>query len=166
VPRPATLDDVAKLAGVSRSAVSRAFTSGASVSPKTRAKVKEAADALTYRPNLVARSLSKQRTTIVAIGITRLENSFYAEILQALSVGLSREGLRGLLFATEGPDDPDPPLDEVLRHQVNAVILLAVRLSSQFAANVRRQACPSFLSIAGIEDSSTSQDREHGLPRG
>jgi DNA-binding LacI/PurR family transcriptional regulator len=49
--------EVAKLAGVSQSAVSRVFTPGASVSKKTNEKVRRAASKLGYRPNILARSL-------------------------------------------------------------------------------------------------------------
>ena len=49
--------EVAKLAGVSQSAVSRVFTPGASVSKKTNEKVRKAASKLGYRPNILARSL-------------------------------------------------------------------------------------------------------------
>ena len=55
-------EDVARLAGVHRSAVSRTFTPGASVAPQTREKVLEAAAALGYRVNFLARSLSRQRS--------------------------------------------------------------------------------------------------------
>ncbi len=54
-----TSAQVAALAGVSQSAVSRVFTPGASVSPKTAEKVRAAADALGYRPNVLAGSPSK-----------------------------------------------------------------------------------------------------------
>ena len=57
-----TLDDVAKLAGVSRSAVSRTFTDGAAVSLKMRRKVEKAASELGYSPNFLARSLTTRRT--------------------------------------------------------------------------------------------------------
>ena len=49
-----TLKDVAERAGVSRSAVSRTFTDGASVSARTRAKVRSAAADLGYAPNVLA----------------------------------------------------------------------------------------------------------------
>lgn len=58
--RTASSTDVARLAGVSRSAVSRAYTPGAYVSPETRQKVLAAAEMLSYRPNAIARSLSKK----------------------------------------------------------------------------------------------------------
>ena len=60
--------DVARLAGVSQSAVSRTFTPGASVSNKTREKVLSAAHELGYRPNAIARSLITRRSQIVAVG--------------------------------------------------------------------------------------------------
>ncbi len=50
--------DVAHLAGVSRSAVSRAFTPGASISRQTREQVLAAASRLGYRPNALARTLN------------------------------------------------------------------------------------------------------------
>lgn len=54
--RRATIDDVAKLAGVSRSAVSRAFTEGACVSPQMRLRVEQAAQTLGYNPRAGART--------------------------------------------------------------------------------------------------------------
>lgn len=53
-----TSQQVAQLAGVSQSAVSRTFTPGASISPATREKVLQAARELGYRPNAIARSLN------------------------------------------------------------------------------------------------------------
>ena len=60
-----TLKDVAELAGVSRSAVSRTYTEGASVSLKTREKVKKAALELGYSPNALASSLTTGRTKMI-----------------------------------------------------------------------------------------------------
>ena len=57
-----TLKEVSQQAGVSRSAVSRTFTDGASVSAKTRKKVEDAAVALGYTPSLIASSLKTKRT--------------------------------------------------------------------------------------------------------
>ncbi|MEM7711147.1 MAG: LacI family DNA-binding transcriptional regulator, partial [Pseudomonadota bacterium] len=62
-----TLKDVAAQAGVSRSAVSRTFTDGASVSPKTRRKVEKAAADLGYSPNALASSLTTGRTKLIGL---------------------------------------------------------------------------------------------------
>ncbi len=59
---PVTLREVAERAGVSRLAVSRTFTEGASVSTRTREKVDQAALELGYSPNALASSLTTVRT--------------------------------------------------------------------------------------------------------
>lgn len=59
-------EDVARLAGVSRSAVSRTFTPGASVSEKTRQKVLSAAEALGYQVNIIARTMITGSSNFIA----------------------------------------------------------------------------------------------------
>ena len=76
--------DVAERAGVSRSAVSRVFTPGASVSERTAKKVRSAAEALGYRPNVLARSLITGRSRIVGLLVAYLENQFYPEAIERL----------------------------------------------------------------------------------
>ena len=71
-----TLKDVAELAGVSRSAVSRSFTEGASVSARTRAKVEKAARELGYSPNALASSLTTGRTKLIGL----VSNNFHNPI--------------------------------------------------------------------------------------
>ncbi|MEO7122117.1 MAG: LacI family DNA-binding transcriptional regulator, partial [Lacisediminihabitans sp.] len=60
--RPATIYDVAKLAGVSHQTVSRMLQGYEGIRPQTRAKVQVALDELDYRPNLAARSLATNRS--------------------------------------------------------------------------------------------------------
>ena len=62
--------DVARLAGVSQSAVSRAFSEGKSVSKETSRKVREAAEKLGYSPNFIPRILLKHRSHLVAIAVS------------------------------------------------------------------------------------------------
>ena len=70
----ATLKDVANKAGVSTSAVSRAFTDGASVSSKMRKKVEKAAFELGYSPNFLARSLTTRRTKLIGLVSNNFNN--------------------------------------------------------------------------------------------
>ena len=90
--------DVAKLAGVSQSAVSRYFTPGTSVSKKTSEKVKKAADALGYRPNIIARSLITGQSRIIGLVVAYLENYFYPEVVERLSKTLQDKGYHVLVF--------------------------------------------------------------------
>ena len=70
--KPVTSYDVAALAGVSQSAVSRALTPGGSVSAATRARIMAAVGELGYRPNAIARSLITQRSNMVAIIVAKV----------------------------------------------------------------------------------------------
>ena len=125
--------DVARLAGVSRSAVSRTFTPGAYVSPETRRKVLRAAEALGYQPNALARGLNKRRTGIVGIVSTDLDNPFYATLLQALGERLQAEGLAPLLLFGD-KNSTDPQIAQLLSYQVDALVMTNATVSSKMAA--------------------------------
>jgi DNA-binding LacI/PurR family transcriptional regulator len=140
--RPATSHDVARLAGVSRSAVSRTFTDGASVSPDTRKKVLSAARALKYRPNLFARSLITRRSYILGIAISSFDNHYYPEFVQRLSEEFAKVGYRLLLFVTHGSVGPDPLVDELLKYRLDALILASSTVSSALAAECRDAGVP------------------------
>ena len=90
---PATLQDVAERAGVSKSAVSRAFTPGASVSARTRAKVEAAAAALDYRPNVLASSLTTGRTSLVGLISNNFTNPYFLEIFDSFTRALHESEL-------------------------------------------------------------------------
>jgi len=120
--RRVTSYDVARLAGVSQSAVSRCFKPGGSASAKTREKVMAAAKELGWQPNALARGLITQRSNIVAVLISGNVNLYYPEVLFALTQRLSEEKLRVMLFTVDTEDDVDPILDQISQFQVDAVI--------------------------------------------
>src|SRR5690606_15864449 len=87
-----TAQDVARLAGVSQSAVSRVFTPGASVSPATVEKVRAAAEKLGYRPDALARAMITGRSRIIGLVVAYLENQFYPLAIEKLSRALQARG--------------------------------------------------------------------------
>ncbi|VVP67467.1 Catabolite control protein A [Pseudomonas fluorescens] len=153
---PITAHDVARLAGVSQSAVSRTFTKGASVSAKTRSKVEEAAAALGYRPNQWARSLIKRRSNLIGVVAPSMENPFYSAVLEALSAAFEELGYRVLLFSTANHEDADPVLEEVLGYRVEALILVSASLSSRFALECKQTGLPVVLLNRRNDSSSIS----------
>ncbi len=140
--RAPTESDVAKLAGVSQSAVSRAFTPGASVAESTRKKILQAAQSLGYQPNLMARSLATRRSNIVALAISDLENPFYAHVVNELSDQLRETGRHILLFTTPPDKEVDPALERVLSYQVDAIILTATTASLELAMQCQKAGVP------------------------
>ena len=140
----ATIEDVARIAGVSKSAVSRAFTDGASISAKMRIRVEAAAAQLGYRPNLVARSLTTRRSAIVGVAMSYMDQ-LHAPLLQCLSERLTEEGLRLLLFRANTRAIADRELETLLSYHVDALILTSVKPSDDFTQRCEREGVPLVL---------------------
>ena len=127
----ATSYDVAELAGVSQSAVSRVFQDGASASRSMRKRVMAAADKLGYRPNAIARGLITQRSNMVAVVISKLTNLYYPEVLVQLTQHFSESGIRVLLFALEHEGDSSNVLDQMLQFRVDGILTAAMFTPTQ-----------------------------------
>lgn len=141
VSRPSA-HDVARLAGVSQAAVSRAFTPGASISDQTRTKVLKAAEELGYRPNLLARSLITGKSQIVGVVMGSPRNPFYLEALDHLSVRLGRAGKHLLIFTARPGCDADEMVEALLSFRVESLILMSASLSPAFAEKCRHEGIP------------------------
>lgn len=128
--RRATSYDVARIAQVSQSAVSRCFAPGGSIAPATRELIMKVARELGYRPNALAQGLISGRTKMVAVLISTLTNRFYPEVLAELSSRLTEHDTRVLLFSLNAESEVDAVLDQVWRHSVDGVIS-AARLSDE-----------------------------------
>src|SRR5260370_36973551 len=116
-PKRASSNDVAVLAGVSQSAVSRAFTDGASVSNETRRKVMHAAEELGYRPNALARAVLSRQSNLIGVVMGEITNPFYPEVLELLLGALEAKGYRVLLKRLGHSDTADGAVQEVLRYR-------------------------------------------------
>lgn len=128
-----TLADVAAQAGVSRSAVSRTFTPGASVSTVTRAKVLSAASELGYRPNLLARSLSTGVTGLVGVVANNFHNPIYLEVFDLMTRALQALGYKTLLINLTDETDPERSVELLNQYQVDAVVVASSTLPLGFA---------------------------------
>ena len=125
MPKPksrATSYDVARMAGVSQSAVSRCFKPGASVSKKMREKVMAAAKELNYQPNAIARGLITRRSNLVAVIVSSQMNFYYPEVLFQLTDQFSEQGLRVLLFTVDTEEDVESHIDQIWQYQADGVI--------------------------------------------
>jgi DNA-binding LacI/PurR family transcriptional regulator len=147
--------DVAKLARVSQSAVSRCFMPGASASAKMRERVMRAARELGYSPNAIARSLITKRSNLVAILISNLTNLYYPEVLSEITRHLSAAGVRALLFTLEHESDADAVLEQVWQYRVDGVIA-AARLSTVQVDEFARRATPLVFYNRFLSDKAVS----------
>lgn len=121
-----TAEEVARLAGVSRSAVSRTFTPGASVSADVRLRVQEAAKTLGYRVNRLARSLISDQSNLVGVVGANLSLPFMARQLDELSRALLRRGMQCLLLNSAEVEQGITPLIElILEFRVRAIVVMS-----------------------------------------
>ena len=132
-----TLKDVAELAGVSRSAVSRTFTDGASVSDEMRRKVEKAAAELGYSPNFLARGLTTRRTKLIGLVSNNFHNPIFLEVFDLFTRGLQDRGLRPLLVNLSDETDPDNSVRMLRQYSVDGVIVASSTLPPEFAKAFR-----------------------------
>jgi len=162
--RRATSYDVAALAGVSQSAVSRVFQDGASASKAMRDRVVAAANKLGYRPNAIARGLITQRSNMVAVVISKLTNLYYPEVLVQLTQHFSEHGVRVLLFALENEGDTGTVLDQMLQFRVDGILTAAMFTADQLET-IEKAQIPIVFYNRSLQDqlvSSVRCDQEEG----
>lgn len=121
-----TIKDVAEVAGVSPSAVSRAFTAGASVSAETRARVSDAAVQLGYHPSKLARGLTGSRTNLITVVFGGVRDPFDALLLDHLSRALAQADMQLMLINTASTDTfSETVLARAVEYSSDALIISA-----------------------------------------
>ena len=124
-----TAKDVAKLAGVSQSSVSRVYFKGATVSSKTREKVLAAAKELGYRPNEFARSLITSRTKIIGLVMKGIQNPFYPQVLKQFTTSFKKLGYSILFVYTNNDEIQKEDIEILLNYNVAGVVITDATLS-------------------------------------
>ncbi|MCS4096205.1 LacI family DNA-binding transcriptional regulator [Rhizobium sp. BK176] len=150
-----TSGQVAKLAKVSQSAVSRTFTPGASVSEDIRKRVMAAAEQLGYRPNLLAKAVNTGRSRLIAVLVAYLDNHFYPVALEELSRALQAQGYQVLLFMTERGNQ-DQLIKKVLQYRVEGIVMASAEMSSGLAQECVDTGIPVVLFNRYVPESLTS----------
>ncbi len=139
---PVTLKDVALRAGVSRSAVSRTFTAGASVSAVMRQKVEQAARELGYTPNALASSLTTGKTGLIGLVSNNFHNPLFLEIFDLFTRGLQERGLRPLLVNLTEETEPDKSVNMLRQYSVDGVVVASSTLTPAFSQAFRDAGLP------------------------
>ena len=142
LPRYISAHEVAERAGVSRSAVSRTFTEGASVSTATREKVMRAAEELGYQVNDLARGLLANRSQLVGLIASDSETPFRSAQISALSRLLVASGRVPVLIPTDRSEAGRASLATLLRYRAQATVVLSGMPSRAFIELAQRNGQP------------------------
>lgn len=139
--RKVTILDVAREAGVSKSAVSLALRGDAGLGEGTRSTILATAQRLGYRQNRWARSLVQGRTGLVGVLLTDLSSDYQTEIVHGIEDAAETAGLEVLL--SHGRRDPavlERRLDQLLDIGVDGVVVLSAMLPPQVLAPAAKRA--------------------------
>jgi LacI family transcriptional regulator len=136
-----TLADVAKLAGLSRTAASMILTGrpDTRLSAEAHAKVMAAADQLGYRPNVAARSLRTDRTQTIAFISDTVATTRYASglIRGALQAAEDRQHVMLVLETRGEPARESEAIHAALDRQVDGIVFAAMRAREIFVPDIR-----------------------------
>ena len=136
-----TIVEVAEQAGVSVSAVSRAFSPDASCSDAMRAKVMAAAEQLGYKPNRLARGIRAQ-SHLIGILMADFENPAYLPILNDFTTSLQKAGYHSLLINVGGNMDMQEAVELVMEYQVDGLIVTSSSLPPELVEVCHEQQTP------------------------
>lgn len=135
-----TSRDVARLAGVSQPTVSRALRDDPRIAESTKARVREAAEALGYSTNAIGRALSVGRSTRVGLVVTDLDNQFYSYVISPMHHELERFGYE-LLLITESSEHA-PVVEHVAANGLCGVVLATTTLDSVLPVRLQDRGIP------------------------
>ncbi|MGT2907502.1 LacI family DNA-binding transcriptional regulator [Streptococcus dentiloxodontae] len=119
----AKLTDVAELAGVSPTTVSRVINKKGYLSQKTIDKVHDAMKELNYKPNNLARSLQGKSAQLIGLIFPNISNIFYAELIEHLEIELFQRGYKSIICNSENdPAKEQDYLEMLSANQVDGII--------------------------------------------
>ncbi|MDX2163428.1 MAG: LacI family DNA-binding transcriptional regulator [bacterium] len=158
--RPVTMRDVAKLAGVSQSTVSRILSQPAStsipISDETYKRVYSAIEELGYQLNLAARSLRTQRTNMIAVMIADISNAFYHSITRTIQDIAAQRNYDVLIANTDHVYEYEKRfIQAMMRRPVDGVILVPYHLTFD--------EIDSFVERTGVAVAALARHLDHPL---
>jgi LacI family transcriptional regulator len=135
--------DIARLAGVSPSTVSRVLTSNARVSAERSQRVLDAMRQLNFRPNSVARSLATSSTRTIAVLLPDITNQFFPALVRGVQLDAEERGYSVLLGQTDDRSGHDRSyLELAIRQQVDGLVLIGVHVDEEAQRELEQRRIP------------------------
>ncbi|ACL68805.1 LacI family DNA-binding transcriptional regulator [Halothermothrix orenii] len=134
---PLTLKDIAKIAGVAESTVSRAINNKPGVGEETRKKILKIVEEYNFQPNKLAQGLAKKQTHILALLLPDLSNPNYPTIIKSIEEVANENGYQVVLCNTDNnPEKEKGYLELVERNQVDGAIVVGGELADRHILNL------------------------------
>jgi DNA-binding LacI/PurR family transcriptional regulator len=131
-----TIKDVARLAGVNHSTVSRALHGSPLISSETTDRVRQAALQLGYQPSAAARSLKTHSSRVLGVVVSQIDDPFFGEVLQGIEEAAQSSGYSLFIAASQHDQERQEAIFQAMReHRVDGLIIC----STSFDAVQNRQ---------------------------
>ena len=119
-----TIVDIARLANVSKAAVSAVINGKPGISENTRNRIQEIIQRLNYRPNQLARSLSVRHTKSIGLVIKEIDNPYFSKVMKGIFESCSDQGYTVLLGSSElSPEKELQSIETFLDQRVDGLII-------------------------------------------
>ena len=123
-----TISDVARLAGVSKAAVSAVLNDRPGISQATRERILEIVNRLNYRPSQVARSLSIRQTRSIGLVIKEIDNPYFSKVMKGVFDTCAEQDFTVLLGSSElSPKKEKQSIDTLVAQRVDGLILASLQ---------------------------------------
>lgn len=151
-----TLEDVARLAGVSTATVSRCLNTPDRVSEETRKKIHDAVTALEYSPNFGARALAAKRTNTIGAIVPTMENAIFAKALQSIQEELHGKGVMMLVASSAyKPEVEAEQIRSLVARGADGLLLIGHQRDPALYDFLKKHGVPSL--IAWVHDDSIAR---------
>lgn len=145
---PATIQDVARTAGVGIGTVSRVINNSPGVKPATREKVLDAIRQLNYTPDPIARSMVSKRTDAIGVIVPFFTRPFFMEVLQGIEAALARLGKELVLYNVETNAQRDHYFSTFpMQRRVDGLLILSLPPDD----NVARRFCEASVPVVLLD---------------
>ena len=127
----ATIVDVARLAGVTPTTVSRVINNRGYISEKTKKRVHEVMDELGYQPNEIARSLTKQKSNTIGVIVPHISHPYFAKLISNLENEAAKKDYKIILCnSKEKAEKEKQYLDMCKSNRVAGIIICSGNFES------------------------------------
>jgi LacI family transcriptional regulator len=147
---PATIKDVARVAGVSVATVSRALNGAENVLPDTRQRILDVARELRYSPSGAARSLITRRTDTVGALLPDLHGEFFSELIRGIDQAARARGLHLLLSSSHDDANEAAAALRAMNGRVDGLLVMSPHADDDFLSQNLPPNLPAVLLNSGV----------------
>jgi DNA-binding LacI/PurR family transcriptional regulator len=148
----ASMKDVARLAGVSISTVSRVINGSLPVVEETRVKVEKAIRQIDFKPNLVARGLRMKSAKLIGIVVPELQHETFTSFIKFAEESAEAQGYNLVIGSTNtNPDTEERFIDNLIRRNIDGIIFSRVSDKSRVLRLIERTKIPAVIIDRSLE---------------